>query len=110
MSLRFENVPADRAAVYFHAVFGTMRCEFGFCGPFYLLYLHLLPRMETRKCGSTVPDVTTEKLGRRSELKSVYLRARRPEEAALTCVNDLLGTEEGDFHCNNRSCIVLYPL
>lgn len=48
--------------------------------------------------------------GENAELRSVYLRARRPEEAALTCVNDLLGTEEGDFHCNNRSCIVLYPL
>lgn len=60
--------------------------------------------------GNAAQRCQTGRRRKGSELKSVYLRARRPEEAALTCVNDLLGTEEGDFHCNNRSCIVLYPL
>lgn len=33
-----------------------------------------------------MPD--TEKMGRCSELQSASQRERRPEEAALTCVND----------------------
>lgn len=57
-------MPDDRAAVQFHAVVGTVRREFGFYGPFSLLYLHLLPKMETRKCRPTVPDRTTEKTQR----------------------------------------------
>lgn len=47
--------------------------------------------------------------GEKVKLKSSYLRERRPGETLLTCANDLLGTEVGDFHCNNRSCIVLHP-
>lgn len=51
----------------------------------------------------------TEKTGRGRKLKSSH-QERWPGETLLTCANDLLGTEEGDFHCNNRSCIVLHPL
>lgn len=48
MSVRLHNVKGVRAALQFYVVVGTVRREFGFYGPFSILYLHLLHKMETR--------------------------------------------------------------